>query len=262
MKIFKKIVAIASVLVLIVCAILGVQKGLFNEFFKQLKNENKIELENMEIATLNSEQIQTATNSETGPNATRMETFDKSFFYNFGDDIYFNYPPSNNQVKGEVMVNVKSASISNTLNTTTLEYLAKPDYIIENKNKYDNTYIVSVEVQFTNVGTAQISWLMANCSIVTFDKSGQVNTNQQWVLVRTSGIISGDGELSNGVIYIQPGESALCKWTCLIDKDAIDKVNERNEQIYFTPSDMYFRSWSPSKGPGKIGFVELNLEVK
>jgi len=267
MKIVKRIIANLSILALIICVVLGVKKGSFEELFDQLR-KNSVASEIIEITTFNAEEVKDSTASVNGQNTIantpRPVTFDESFFYSLGEDIYFNYLPS--LEKGEVIVNIKRASISTELNATTLEYLDDPDYFSRRLAAWpdlfsDGYYLISVDIQFTNIGSAQTSWFMSNCSIRSFDKNGQVDTHKGGGITHSDGKINGNGEFKNGVITLKPGETALCKWTGMLAKRMFDNVKDRNEQIYFAPSDMYFRSWNSSFGPGRLAFVELNLEV-
>ncbi|SEW01804.1 hypothetical protein [[Clostridium] fimetarium] len=267
MKIVKRSIASISIIALIISAALGIQKGLFDEFFNQLKN-NDVASEAGELTTYNSAEAQTKTASDTGQNAAanapKLATFDESLFYDLGEDIYCNYGPS--VEKGEIMVNVKSAFISDELDPESLKFLDDPEYFSRRLEMAPDTYpngyyIVSVEIQFTNIGTTKTSWSTGNCYLYTFDRNGKVDINKRWMATFQDGKISGGGVFKKGEIFLQPGETALCKWTDLIRKEAIDNLKDRKEQLYFTPSNMYYRSWHASNGTGRLAFVELPLEV-
>ncbi|SEW01790.1 hypothetical protein SAMN05421659_103171 [[Clostridium] fimetarium] len=266
MKIVKRIIAATSIIALIVCTVLGIQEGLFDEMFNQLKNMRNTTSEVNEFTTYNASESQTVTTSDTGQNAIanapRLATFDKSLFYNFGEDIYFNYLPS--METGEVLVNVKRVSINTELEATNLDYLYDPDVFSRYLNKPSSIYssgyyMVSVEIQFTNIGITKTSWGVGNCSIHIFDKNGQADTSKGSGIIYNDGKISGDGLFKNGEIHLQAGETALCKWTGMLPKYIIDGAKDKNEQIYFVPSNMYFRYWTSSYGAGRLAFVELNF---
>ena len=271
MKIVKRIIAATSILALIVCAVLGVQKGLFNELIDEFKNKNGAASEIAELTTYNAAEAQTATatasatNQNAIANAPKMATFNDSFFYDMGEAMTFDYMPS--LLKGQTVATVRSASISDEQDAASLEYLSEPDRfsrtLADSHDYYkDGYYLISVEIQFTNSGASEISWGMGNCSIEIFDKNGQVNTNKSYVGSMTSGKISGDGRYKNGEIFLQAGETALCKWTGMLKKSNLDTVKDKSQQMFFSPSNMYYRSPSVFSTPGKLAFVELKLEVK